>query len=70
MALEGYVEYPKREYCRAAACPVQSLLDAEEAGSPRYEQTRIICKTNCLQTSHGFHAWLNEQGYIIVRPVS
>ena len=69
MPLEGFVEYTKREYCRAAKCPVQNMLDEESVGSQRYEKLRIICQTDCLQTSHAFHKWLNEQGYIIVKPV-
>lgn len=68
MSIEGYIEYPKREYCRVAKCPVQMLLDEEEAGSERYEKIRAICQTNCLQTSHSFHKWLIEQGYLIIKP--
>ncbi|MEA5077009.1 MAG: hypothetical protein VB013_00435 [Anaerolineaceae bacterium] len=68
MPIEGYVEYPKREYCRAAQCPVQSLLDLETPNSERYEKLRVVCQTGCLQTSHSFHKWLNEQGYVIVKP--
>jgi hypothetical protein len=68
MTLEGYVEYPKREYCRAAKCPVQGMLDEEQVNSERYEKLRVICQTDCLQTSHSFHKWLNEQGYVIVKP--
>jgi hypothetical protein len=68
MPIEGYVEYPKREYCRASKCPVQSLLDEETPSSERYEKIRVICQTECLRTSHGFHKWLNEQGYVIAKP--
>ena len=69
MSLEGYVEYPKREYCRAAKCPVQVMLDEEKVGSERYEELRVICQDNCLETSHSFHKWLIEQGYTIVKQV-
>lgn len=68
MALEGYVEYKKREYCRVVQCPVQLLLDEAENGSGQYEKIRKICQVGCLQTSHGFHKWLIEEGYIIVKP--
>ena len=68
MAIEGYVEYPKRLYCRAAKCPVQSLLDEQEPNSEQYNKIRVICQTGCLETSHGFHRWLNENGYVIVKP--
>ncbi len=68
MPVDGYVEYPKREYCRAVKCPVQSLLDDEQPNTSGYEKVRAVCQSGCLQTSHSFHKWLNEQGYIIVRP--
>lgn len=68
MALEGYVEYPKRLYCREAKCPVQSLLDEQKPDSEQYNKIRVICQTDCLQTSHSFHRWLNENGYVIVKP--
>lgn len=66
--MEGYVEYQKREYCRDVKCPIQLLLDAEQAGSEKYEFIRGVCKTNCLHTTHEFHAWLNAHQYAIVRP--
>ena len=68
MAIEGYVEYRRREYCKALPCPIQVLLDAEPEGSPRYEQIRNICKSNCIHTTYEFHHWLIQQGYQIVRP--
>ena len=68
MTFEGYVEYQKREYCRVAKCPVQALLDDEAPGSAKYEQTRKICQTDCLETSHAFHKYLIDQGYLIIRP--
>ena len=66
--IEGYVDYTKREYCRAVMCPIQTLLDQQREGSETYEFTRGICKTNCLHTTHEFHAWLIQQGYLVVRP--
>ena len=65
---DGTVEYQKREYCRDVHCPIQLLLDAETAGSERYEFIRGICKTDCLHTTHEFHAWLNAHEYRIARP--
>ena len=66
--IEGYVDYPKREYCHEIACPVQALLDMESEGSDKYEFIRGICKTDCLHTTHEFHAWLTRQGYQVVKP--
>jgi hypothetical protein len=68
MALEGYIEYQRREYCRAIECPVQILLQQEPAGSEKYNQTRKICQTACLHTTHEFHTWLIEKGYLVIRP--
>lgn len=67
-SIEGYIDYTKREYCRAIQCPVQVLLDQEKEGSDRYEFIRGICKSNCLHTTHEFHAWLIKQEYLVVRP--
>lgn len=67
--IEGYVEYPKRLYCREVKCPVQALLDAEQPGTPKHDEIRNVCKVGCLQTSHSFHAWLNANGYLVVKPV-
>jgi hypothetical protein len=67
-SIEGYVDYKRREFCHAIECPVQSLLDQEERGSVRYEFTRQICKTDCLHSCHEFHAWLNDQGFVVVKP--
>lgn len=67
-SIEGYIDYTKREYCRAVQCPIQVLLDQEKEGSDRYEFIRGICKSNCLHTTHEFHAWLIKQEYLVVRP--
>lgn len=67
-SIEGYIDYQRREFCHAIECPVQSLLDQEERGSDRYEFIRQICKTDCLHSCHEFHAWLNDQGFVVVKP--
>ncbi len=66
-SLEGYIEYQRREYCKAVKCEVQLELDKQEKGSEMYEKIRYRCKTACIHTTHEFHAWLNSNGYIIVR---
>jgi hypothetical protein len=66
--IEGYVDYTKREYCRAVECPIQTLLEQQTKNTEAYEFIRGICKTNCLHTTHEFHAWLIKQGYLVVRP--
>ncbi len=68
MGLEGYVEYQRREYCQDLPCPIQVLLNAESEGSPRYEQIRNICKTDCIHSTYEFHHWLIQKGYLLVRP--
>ncbi len=68
MNLKGYIEYQRREYCRDISCPIQVLLDAEVEGTIRYDHIRSICKTNCLHTTHEFHYWLIQKGYLIIRP--
>lgn len=67
-SIEGYIEYPRREYCHDVNCPIQSLLDKEVTGSPEYEEIRGICASSCLHTTHEFHRWLIEKGYLIIRP--
>lgn len=64
----GYIDYTKREYCNDVCCPIQVLLNQQTEGSDSYESIRGICKTNCLHTTHEFHAWLIKQGYLVVRP--
>ena len=65
--IPGFVDYQKREYCRDFPCTIQLLLDQETEGSEKYELSRGICKTNCLHTTHEFHAWLIKHGYQLVR---
>ena len=68
MALDGYVEYKRREFCKEVQCPVQLELNKLEEGSPAYEQTRQKCGQGCLYTTWQFHHWLIEKGYLIVKP--
>jgi len=66
--IDGYVEYPRREYCKDVKCPRQTELESKAAGSREYERIRELCKTACLHTTYEFHHWLIEKGYLIVRP--
>lgn len=66
-SIEGFVDYKHREFCHAIDCPIQNLLDEEVQGSERYEFIRNICQTSCLHSCHEFHAWLNKEGFVIVR---
>jgi hypothetical protein len=68
MAIEGYVEYQRREFCKDVKCPVQLELDAQEPGSAEYERIRQICQADCRHTTWQFHRWLIDKGYLIVRP--
>lgn len=68
MNFEDTVEYQRREYCKALPCQVQVLLNQEQEGSEKYEQIRMICRVSCIHTTHEFHSWLSQQGYLIVRP--
>lgn len=68
MPIPGYLDYQRREFCRDVKCPVQELLNQQEEGSEKYEEIRKICKGSCLFTTHQFHKWLTEKGYIIIRP--
>ena len=68
MAIPGYVDYQRREYCKDIRCPVQLDLDAEAQGSVAYETIRTICSTACRHTTYEFHHWLIQKGYLLVRP--
>jgi hypothetical protein len=68
MAIEGYVEYRSREFCKDVKCPVQLVLNSQKQGSEEYEKTRKICSADCKHTTWEFHHWLIDKGYIIVRP--
>jgi len=67
-ALEGFIDYQRREYCKDIACPVQLLLDDAASGSPEYDRIRSICQTECIHTTYEFHHWLIDKGYLVVRP--
>jgi hypothetical protein len=67
-SIDGYTDYKRREYCHDVKCPIQSLLDKEVEKSPEYEEIRAICASHCLHSTHEFHHWLTEKGYLIVRP--
>ena len=65
---EGFIAYKRREFCKQIECPVQMELNKHEEGSEEYENTRLACKNDCKFTAHGFHQWLIDRGYIIIRP--
>ncbi len=68
MALPGYVDYQRREFCRDVRCPVQLDLMKQPEGSVEYERIRQTCRTACRYTTWQFHHWLTDHGYEIVRP--
>jgi len=68
MAIKGYVEYQRREFCKDVRCPLQLELDTREPGSEEYERIRKTCQTDCRYTTWQFHHWLIDKGYLIVRP--
>lgn len=68
MAIQGYVDYQRREYCKDIRCPIQVLMDQQREGDDTYNALRAICKSNCLHTTHEFHAWLIQHGYLVVKP--
>lgn len=68
MAIPGYAEYKRREYCKDVRCPVQVDLEAQVAGSAEYERIRAVCQSACRHTTYEFHHWLIDKGYLIVRP--
>ena len=67
MPIPGYVDYKRREFCKALPCPIQQLLDREPEGSEGCERIRDICKTACIHTTYEFHHWLIQHGYEVVR---
>lgn len=68
MAIPGYVDYRRREFCKDVRCPIQRLLDQTPEGTPDYEEVRGICKVRCIHTTYEFHHWLTQHGYEVVRP--
>ena len=67
-SIEGYIEYKRREYCNDVKCLIQLLLNKEVEKSTKYEEIRAICASDCIHSTHEFHRWLTEKGYLIVRP--
>lgn len=67
MAIEGYIEYQRREFCKDVQCPVQLDLNAQAPGSEEYERIRQTCRTDCRYTTWQFHHWLIDKGYLIAR---
>ncbi|NLF89458.1 hypothetical protein GX563_11640 [Candidatus Bathyarchaeota archaeon] len=68
MIPEGYTEYKRREYCKAIKCPNQLELNTLKEGTPAYELVRKKCSAACLHTTHEFHRWLTENGYVVIKP--
>ena len=68
MPIDGYVDYKRREFCKDVKCPAQMELDAQKEGTGEYENIRKRCKSNCKYTTHQFHRWLIDKGYLIVKP--
>nr|MDO8113429.1 hypothetical protein [Candidatus Sigynarchaeota archaeon] len=64
----NFIEYQRREYCKDIKCPIQMLLNKEAEKSPKYEEIRTICGASCIHSTHEFHKWLTEKGYLIIHP--
>jgi hypothetical protein len=67
MSIQGYVEYERREYCNDVRCPVQLRLNALDPESEDYERIRGACRADCIHTTHEFHHWLMDHGYLLIR---
>jgi len=68
MAIPGYVDYQRREFCKALPCIIQQMMDRAGEGTPAHEEYRSVCKARCIHSTYEFHHWLMERGYEIVRP--
>ncbi len=68
MSIEGYIDYQRREYCKAVECPLQLELDKQQPDTNEYEKVRQKCKIACIHSTYEFHHWLIDKGYLIVRP--
>jgi hypothetical protein len=68
MAIPGYIDYKRREFCKDVKCPVQVEMDSKKEGSEEYEKLRQTCQTACRYTTYQFHHWLIKKGYEIIRP--
>jgi len=67
-AIEGMIDYQRREYCKDIGCPIQLLLDDAAAEPAEYDRIRAICQSSCIHTTYEFHHWLIDKGYLIMRP--
>jgi hypothetical protein len=67
MPIQGYREYRKREFCSDVMCPAQEKLNSLKEGSDEYERVREECKRACRHSTHTFHKWLIEHGFLIVK---
>ena len=68
MAIEGYRDYKRREYCNDIKCPIQLLMNEHEEGSEQYEKLRTLCKSSCIHSTYEFHHWLIENDFEVVKP--
>lgn len=68
MPIAGYTDYKRREYCKSIKCPVQMLMNGKKEGSKEYDEIKEICREKCLHTAREFHHWLDENGFLIVKP--
>lgn len=66
MALEGFIEYKRREFCKDVNCSIQLELNRYPERSEEYELIRKTCRNTCKYTTWQFHHWLIEKGYIII----
>ena len=67
MAIPGYIDYQRREFCKSVRCQLQIDLDQQAPGSNEYEKVRKSCESGCRYTAYQFHHWLINNGYQIVR---
>jgi hypothetical protein len=67
MPLDGFREYRRREFCIDINCPVQVELNKHPQGTEKYEKLRDECMKGCRHTTHEFHKWLIEKGFLIVK---
>ncbi len=67
-SIKGFTDYRKREYCNDVKCPVQLIMNKKSEGSAEYNELRELCQKNCLHTTHEFHKWLIDKGFLLVKP--
>ena len=68
MAIDGFVDYKRREYCKDVECPVQMIMNKKKEGTPEHDELREICKNKCIHTTYEFHHWLIENDFLVVKP--